>query len=117
MADIFINGWNYDQDSPDFARQVGLLMIGFFQSLLDEGLTEKTMDRHEENSWWIGKFLCDKYRQESFSFDMLYGSPRFVHEFANEVSDAPTRINAYRTTWRKLSRYAALVEKVPFEEF
>lgn len=110
IADSFVKGWDCDDESTNFAGQVSILMVGFLQDLLTNGLSMNTVKRHEENCWWIGKFMCEMYGGKPFSFDLFYQEPQFVQEFTDEVSKARSRIDSYCTTWRKLSRYAYLVE-------
>ncbi|MBN1316853.1 MAG: hypothetical protein JXA42_15345 [Anaerolineales bacterium] len=118
IIEDFIDGWHDDDpETYHFSRLAGIVIISFLNRLEDEGFAYSTIDRHEKNCWYIGKFLCREHGNKFFSPELFMGPPRYVQEFAKEVSDAPSTIRSYQATWRKLARYVTLKEKVQIEFF
>jgi hypothetical protein len=101
----FIHDWYYDEPSHQFARDVGAFLFQFLDDLAVSGISEKTLGRHEENCWLIGKFTCDYSYAKAFSPALFLGGPGYLPEFKRKVTSAKSAIAAYETTWRKLEGY------------
>lgn len=101
----FIRDWYYDESSHQFAREVGAFLFRFLDDLALSGISEKTLGRHEENCWLIGKFTCDYGYHKAFSPAIFLGGPGYLPEFKRKVTDAKSAVAAYEATWRKLEGY------------
>jgi hypothetical protein len=101
----FIRDWYYDDTSHQFARDVGGFLFQFMDHLASSGIPEKTLGRHQENCWLIGKFTCDYGYHKAFSPAIFLGDPGYLPEFQRKVSHAEGAIAAYTATWRKLEAY------------
>ena len=92
--------------SREFIR--GLFV--FLDDMDTESLSDRTYNKHVDNCWLIGKFTCDYGYHETFSPEIFRGEPSYLVEFKRKVSDAPSAIKSYETTWRKLARYVQRLE-------
>lgn len=107
----FIEDWHWDAASHEFARQVGQFLFAFLDDMDTENLSDRTYHKHVDNCWLIGKFTCDYGYRETFSPQIFRGEPSYLYEFKRKVSDAPSAIKSYQTTWRKLARYVQKLGK------
>jgi hypothetical protein len=101
----YIEDWYWDETSHRFARQLGGFLLEFVDVLKASELSERTVRRHINNCWLIGKFVCDYGYYEYFSPDIFLGEPGYLTEFKRKVSDSPWAIKSYMATWRKISGY------------
>jgi hypothetical protein len=63
----FIRDWYYDEQSHEFARQLGTSMLKFLANVESTGLSPKSLRKHMGNCWLIGKFDCDYGYHKAFS--------------------------------------------------
>ena len=101
----FVQDWYWDEQSHEFARQVGALLFRFMDYLETTGLSRQTLNRHSRNCWCIGKFECDYGYHDTFSPEIFLGEPSFLYEFKRKVNDSKYAVASYKATWRKLARY------------
>ena len=104
--EYFIGDWHWDKVSHEFARKMGLFMYGFFEYLRSQNLSEETQRRHERNCQLIGKFIADYGNYNEFTPEILTGEPEYVREFKRKVWNSNYMVQSYKTTWRKLAKYA-----------
>jgi len=105
--EYFIEDWHWDKKSHEFARKMGFFMFEFFEYLEDQKLSESTLRKHESNCSLIGKFIADYgYYYDGFTPDILAGKPDYIREFKRKIWDSKYMIESYKTTWRKLAKYA-----------
>lgn len=97
--------WHHDEPSHAFARQVGVLLLDFLNTLEDTRLSEQTLSKHEGNTWLIGKFTCDYRSDQPFTPTLFAGAPAYLAEFQRKVSDSPAALDSYQATWRRLARF------------
>lgn len=97
--------WHHDEASHAFARQVGVVLLDFMNTLEDTGLSEQTLRKHEGNTWLIGKFTCDHRSDRPFTPELFVGPPAYLAEFQREVSNSPVALDSYQATWRRLARF------------
>lgn len=100
-----INDWYWDKKSHEFARQVGLFLLQFIDSLEEAGLSEKTISKHIDNCWSIGWLECGYGYHKSFSPPIFLVGPSYEYEFQRKVSDSKYAVDSYKGTWRKLKKY------------
>jgi hypothetical protein len=103
--EAFISDWHWDEQSHEFARQMGRFLFQFFDSLEESNLSDKTIRKHENNCWLIGHFETSSDHNEPFSPAILLNGSWFVGEFEHKVSDAESAVSSYEATWRKLEKY------------
>ena len=108
--EAFIHDWYWDPASHEFAHQMGQFLFEFLDDTAAEGLSERTIRKHTNNCWLIGKFTCDYGGYETFSPKIFRGEPCYLGEFRRKVSDSPAAIRSYQATWRKLARYVRRLE-------
>ena len=108
--EAFIHDWYWDPASHEFAHQVGQFLFAFLDDVEAEGLSDRTVRKHANNCWLIGKFTCDYGYRETFSPGIFRGEPGYLGEFKRKVSDSPAALRSYQATWRKLARYVRRLE-------
>ena len=108
--EAFIHDWYWDPASHEFAHQMGQFLFEFLDDVDAEGLSERTIHKHTNNCWLIGKFTCDYGYRETFSPGIFRGEPGYLGEFKRKVSDSPAALRSYQATWRKLARYVRRLE-------
>ncbi|HEY73191.1 MAG TPA: hypothetical protein G4N99_07955 [Thermoflexia bacterium] len=101
----YIEDWYWDEQSHEFARQVGALLFEFMDYLETTGLSEQTIRKHESNCWVIGLLECQYGYHDTFSPEIFSGEPSFLYEFKRKFSDSKYAVASYKATWRKLARY------------
>lgn len=104
--EYFIQDWHWDKKSHEFARKMALLMFGFFEYMKSEKLSESTRRKHESNCQLIGKFIADYGYYDEFRPEILTGQPDYINEFKRKVWNTQYMVQSYKTTWRKLAKYA-----------
>lgn len=104
--EYFIQDWHWDKRSHEFARKMAIFMFGFFEYLKSEKLSEATRRKHESNCQLIGKFIADYGYHDEFRPEILTGQPDYINEFKRKVWNTPYMVQSYKTTWRKLAKYA-----------
>jgi len=103
--EAYIQDWNWDDASHEFARQMGTFLFQFLDHLEADGLSRQTIRKHESNCWCIGLFESSYGNHATFVPGIFLGSPSHLNEFKRQVSDSPHAMNSYQATWRKLERY------------
>ena len=104
-VDDFIKGWNWDEESHEYARQLGTFLLQFLDSLEATGLSAQTLKKHRDNCWCIGLLHCSYWFRGVFSPSMFLYAPSYVDEFKRKMSDSGYAVASYQATWRKLGRY------------
>jgi hypothetical protein len=104
--EYLIEDWHWDKESHEFAREMGLFMLGFFEYLKTQNLSEQTQRRHERNCSLIGKFVADYGYYDIFTPEIFTGEPDYVNEFKRKVWNSTYMVDSYKTTWRKLAKYS-----------
>ena len=104
--EYLIEDWYWNKKSHEFARKMGLFMFEFFEYLRSQNLSESTLRKHESNCSLIGKFVADYGYYNEFTPEIFIGEPDYVHEFKRKVMNTKYMVESYKTTWRKLSKYA-----------
>ena len=106
-VDTYIKDWNWDAASHEFALQMGAFLLQFMDHLRSSGLSQKTIRKHESNCWLIGAFECDYGYHDAFTPAVfLGGGPAFLYEFKRKVSASQYALESYKSTWRKIKKYA-----------
>ncbi len=105
----FIEGWHWDENSHKFAKEMGQFIFEFLDHLKTKGISEKTIRKHENNCWLIAKFEADYGYQDEFSPEIFITDPHYLTEFKRKVSNSKYSIDSYKSTWRKLAKYATSV--------
>ena len=103
--EYFIQDWHWDKKSHEFARKMALFMFGFFEYLKSQKLSESTRRKHESNCQLIGKFVADYGYFDEFQPEILTGRPD-INQFKRKVWNTEYMVQSYKTTWRKLAKYA-----------
>lgn len=106
--EYLIEDWHWDKKSHEFARKMGLFMLGFFEHLENQNLSGSTRRKHERNCSLIGKFVADYGYHDEFTPKILTSKPGYISEFKRKVMNTNSMVESYKTTWRKLAKYASL---------
>jgi hypothetical protein len=101
----FVRDWYYDEQSHEFARQLGTFLLQFLADLESSGLSPRSLRQHTSNCWFIGKFECDYGYHNAFSPEDFLGGPMHLYEFKRKVRDSSYAVSSYKATWRRLERY------------
>jgi len=104
--ECFIEDWHWNKKSHEFARRMALFIFGFFEYLKSQKLSKSTQNKHESNCQLIGKFVADYGNYDEFSPEILTGEPDYVNQFKRKVWNSAYMVQSYKTTWRKLAKYA-----------
>ncbi len=107
----YIEDWYCDEKSHEFARQMAVFLFDFFDYLRGKNLSRSTLRKHEGNSELIAGFTAGYGYYDEFSPEVFTGEPDYLYEFKRKVSKSKNAIESYKTTWRKLAKYAALQVK------
>lgn len=107
--ETFIQDWYWDCPSLKYARDVGRFLLGFISSLEVSGLRQKTLRKHTDNCWAIGFLECQYGFRKKFHPSDLAGGPSYEYEYGRKFSDTGYALRSYRSTWRKLDKYIALL--------
>ena len=87
------------------------LCLNFFEYLKSQNLSESTRRKHENNCYLIGKFVIDYGYYDEFTPDISTGKPDYINEFKGKVWNSKYVVESYKTTWRKLAKYASSQKK------
>jgi len=103
----FIRDWYWDQQSHQFAQDLGNYLFQFIDSLFKKKLSDKTIRKHMNNCWCIGILECGYGYRDRFSPHDVFFSPEasYKYAFKRKMSDSRYAVNAYRSTWRQLHNY------------
>jgi hypothetical protein len=71
----FIEDWYWDEESHQYAKELGQFLFQFLDSLKEKGLTERTIRKHTDNCWFIGSFECGYGYREEFAVEEVFFSP------------------------------------------
>ncbi len=106
----FISGWSWywDEKTRNCARDLCAFLFEFIDDLKQQGLSEKTIQKHINNCWSIGWLECQYGYRDKFSPEKMFYDEEASHEyeFERKISDSKYAIGSYRTTWRKIYKYA-----------
>jgi hypothetical protein len=108
----FIQEWAFQQDQLPLVLSMGSFMLAFGDHMFfQELLTESTVDSHMDNAFYIGDFILEDEKLVEFSPREIFRQPpQYVAAFRAQVSNAKTRVASYERTWRKLRRFAEIME-------
>lgn len=101
-----ISDWHWDDESYEYASEMGKFLLGFKKYLATLGLSVRNLRHHQENVYLIGMFIT-KYDYNSPPFkisDIIESSPHTI-EYEIKVSDSPTSVANYKATWNYLKKY------------
>jgi len=103
--ETFIEDWYWDEPSYELARQMGAFLLGFIDHLKATGLSRRTIRKHTDNCWCIGKFVYDYGYHDAFSPTIFLAGAAYVSEFKRQASDSEYAVSSYLVTCRKLKQY------------
>ena len=106
QVEEYIKDWNWDEASHEFALQMGAFLLEFMDALRASNLSPETIRKHQSNCWLIGAFECDYGYHKKFSPAIFLLGPGFLYEFERKVSASKYAVDSYKSTWRKLEKYA-----------
>lgn len=110
----WVEGWPVTEETFAFAMDMAAFLSSLLAAMANAGLADTTIDRHERNLWDIGRLeMTHGEPHGTFSPELFAGPPRYVEEFRREVSDAPTTVRSYITTWNRLARHAEATLAAP----
>lgn len=109
----FIGDWHWDDKSHVYAQQLGQFLFRFLDSLEEQGLSEKTINKHRRNCYLIGVFECSYSYRDTFSPETVFSDPdaSYEYEYMRKVSDSEHAVNSYRSTWKKVHQYTKRLGK------
>lgn len=105
----FIEDWYYDENSHQYAQELGQFLFEFLEDLKSQNLSEKTIRNHRNNCSCIGSFQCGYgYFDQPFKPNEVFFSPEadYEYEFKRKISDSEYALSSYRATWKKIHKYA-----------
>ncbi len=104
----FVRDWHWDKKSHRYAQELGRFLLVFLDDLETSGLSRATLTKHRDNCWLIGTFECKCGGYGKFLVGRVFDIPEAAHEleFARKVSDSEYALQSYRSTWRKIHKYA-----------
>ena len=109
-VETYIKDWNWDAASYEFALQMGMFLLHFIDDLRSSDLSQATIRKHEANAYLIGAFECDYGYHDTFSPVIFLGrGTAFLYEFKRKISNSKYAIESYKSTWRKIEKYARSV--------
>jgi hypothetical protein len=98
--------WHYDEESKEYAIELGTFLFAFISHLKDSKLSKRTEKNHIENTYIIGEFEARYgFRDNIFSYEDLAEGPQYEFEFDRKISDSETALKSYESTWRKLGKF------------
>jgi hypothetical protein len=101
----YVDDWHWDENSKQYAFEMGKFLFSFMDYLVDQKLTERTKRIHFGNVYLIGMFEAGYGYHEEFYPENLEDGPSFLYEFERKVSDSKYAIQSYESTWRKLDKF------------
>ena len=106
----YIKDWNWDATSHEFALQMGRFLLQFIDGLRSSDLSQATIRKHEDNAYLIGALECDYGYHDTFSPAIFLGrGTAFLYEFKRKMRASKYAIASYKSTWRKIEKYARSV--------
>lgn len=108
----FIKDWHWDVQSHTFAIEIGEFLFKFIDKLYSSRLKHKTILKHIENCWSIGKLECDYGYLKSFSPEKVFYSinASYMYEFKRKFGNSNYAVNSYKSTWKKLYKYTKALD-------
>jgi hypothetical protein len=101
----YIQDWYWDEKSYELAWESGVFLFTFMDYLKETGISDRTLSKHESNTWVIGNFTCQYGCHEKFSPDIFEYPPFHKIEFRRKVSDSSYALQSYESTCNKLAKY------------
>jgi hypothetical protein len=101
----FIQDWHWDEKSHTMSFEMGAFLFGFFDSLYESKLSDKTITKHESNVWGIGYLTCNYGYLKGFSPDIFKSPPFHEIEFKRKFRDSASALQSYASTCNKLAKY------------
>jgi hypothetical protein len=102
----FIDDWHWDEKSKVFATELGKFLLAFCDYLETINLSSRNLRNHKGNVHIIGMFTCNYGYLEEFDADFFEsGGSSFDYEFEYKITDSPTAVSNYRSTWKHISRF------------
>lgn len=103
--EAYIEDWHWDEQSHQFAREIGRFLFSFYDHLESKNLSPATQRKHESNGWAICYLTINYGCHEIFSPEIFLGGPFYETEFRRKFSDSDSALRSYQATWRKLEKY------------
>ncbi|MDZ7897391.1 MAG: hypothetical protein U5N85_05100 [Arcicella sp.] len=98
--------WHWDEKSKTFAVELGEFLLAFCDYLEAINLSTRNLRNHRDNVQIIGMFTCNYGYYDEFDSDMFEsGEANFEYEFKRKITDSPTALSNYRSTWKHISRF------------
>jgi hypothetical protein len=103
----YIQDWYWDEESHQFARDIGAYLLRFMDYLHKLGLAERTVRKHTWNCWFIGILECQYGYKKEFSAGESFETPwaPYQYEFSRKSTDSKYALDSYKSTWKKLHEY------------
>ncbi|MDZ7933812.1 MAG: hypothetical protein U5M51_02320 [Emticicia sp.] len=101
-----IDDWHWDEESKVFATDLGIFLLAFCEYLKTQDLSVRNLRNHLSNVQLIGMFACQYCYDDEFDAEMFEsGEASYEYEFGYKVSDSPTALSSYRSTWKRISKF------------
>jgi hypothetical protein len=101
----YVLDWHWDEESKEYAFEMGKFLFSFMDYLEDQNLASKTKKNHKDNVYLIGMFELSDGCNGEFDVEDLEDGPYSTYDFERKVSDSKYAIKSYESTWRKLDKY------------
>ena len=102
----FIDDWHWDEESKVFAMELGKFLSAFCDYLETMDLSVRNLKNQKENVYFIGMFTCGYGHYDEFDTEMFEsGEASFEYEFGYKITDSPTALSSYRSTWKRISKF------------
>jgi len=105
QIESYIRDWHWDEKSHTMSFEMGAFLFGFFDSLYESKLSDKTITKHESNVWCIGNLTCSYGYHKDFSPDIFKSPPFQEIEFKRKFRDSAYALQSYAATCNKLAKY------------
>ena len=103
----YIQDWFWDKNSHKFAFELAKYLFEFMDNMEESGnLSQSTIRKHISNCWSIGILICQYGYYEVFSPKIFSCPPYNEIEFRRKFSDSKYQIQSYKSTCKKLEKYA-----------
>lgn len=112
--EAFVQDWHWDEKSRVYAFEMGKFLFSFMDYLKDKGLSERVLNRHLDNVFFIGVFESGYGHNDTFEPENLADGPGYLHVYTRKVSDSEYAIQSWEATWRKLDKYIKSGEYVQY---
>ena len=101
-----IDDWYWDEESKIFAMELGKFLSAFCDYLETMDLSTRNLSNHQGNVYLIGMFSANYGYYDEFDPEMFEsGEANFEYEFKRKVTDSPTAMSSYRSTWKRISKF------------